>query len=63
MVRPAPLRSYTHHHERWRGGQIRHCYDICSQMAERGRLDLESYYDLIPVSELERMEDASGASQ
>jgi (R,R)-butanediol dehydrogenase / meso-butanediol dehydrogenase / diacetyl reductase len=56
MVRPAPMRSYTHHHERWRGGQLRHCYDICVQLAERGRLDLESYYDLIPVAELERME-------
>jgi threonine dehydrogenase-like Zn-dependent dehydrogenase len=55
MIRIAPP-TPIHCHERWKGGQRRHCYDIVAEMLAQGRLDLESYCDILPFARFNEME-------
>jgi threonine dehydrogenase-like Zn-dependent dehydrogenase len=55
MIRIAPP-TPIHCHEQWKGGQVRHCYDIVAQLLQQGRFDAESYCNILPFSRFKEME-------
>jgi hypothetical protein len=57
MLQLAPPTA-IHCHERWKGGQFRHCYDVLGSMLAKGMLDVESYYNIIPYERFGDLEDA-----
>jgi threonine dehydrogenase-like Zn-dependent dehydrogenase len=52
LAPPTPI----HCSEVWKGGQVRHCYDIVAQLLAQGRIDLESYCNILPFERFEELE-------
>jgi (R,R)-butanediol dehydrogenase/meso-butanediol dehydrogenase/diacetyl reductase len=57
LIQLAPP-TMIHCHEQWKGGQVRHCYDIVAQLLAQGRLDAESYCRIIPFDRFTELEGA-----
>ena len=57
MIQVAPP-TPIHCHERWKGGQMRHCYEIVAQLLAQGRIDAESYCDILPFERFTDIEKA-----